>query len=350
MKELGLTEKERKTLFGLVANPDMTDLQLAELLNLKHSTVTSIRHRLTKEGYLRTIRVPLLQNLGCEMLVVIYTNFSPLIPLEERVKITGNAIEVFDEIFYSVGEEDKGFSLSLANDYTSIGKINDIRTQTFGKMGLIEDEYPHLVVFPFDISKIYRFFDHAPILRAHLGIGEFPLVEKGLKRAELIHLNDKEKDLFFHLINNPDETDSQLGERLNMSRHTISRIRRGMDERNLFRTINIPDLKKLGFEILSFNHIWFDPRKPPDIEKDKTKNMMGDFTLFMASRAFEAVLINVYQTYDDYKAERNRMMQVLKENNWIAENPHTRSYSLNTMRVIKDFKFAPIAAKVTKKQ
>ena len=81
--------------------------------------------------------------MGCEMLVAIYTHFSPLIPLLERVEITGKTIEVFEEIFFSIGEQDKGFSLSLSKDYATIGRINDIRTQTFGGRGLLEEEYPN---------------------------------------------------------------------------------------------------------------------------------------------------------------------------------------------------------------
>ncbi len=165
MKKSELTKKEKLMLYGLVRYPQLTDKQLSEKLDLKHSTVTSIRHRLKENEYLRKLIIPKLQSMGCEMLVVIYTNFSPLIPLEERVEITGKAIEVFDEIFFSVGEQDKGFSLSFSKDYATIGRINDIRTQTFGGRGLLEEEYPNMVVFPFEISKIYRFFDFAPLLR-----------------------------------------------------------------------------------------------------------------------------------------------------------------------------------------
>ena len=125
MIKFELTNKEKLMLYGLVRHPGLTDKKLSEKLNLKHSTVTSIRHRLRKNKYFRTLKIPMLQNMGCEMLVAIYSSFSPLIPLEERVKITGETIEVFDEIFFSVGEQDKGFSLSLSIDYATIGRIND---------------------------------------------------------------------------------------------------------------------------------------------------------------------------------------------------------------------------------
>jgi hypothetical protein len=99
MEKNELTKKEKLMLYGIARYPKLTDKQLSEKLELKHSTVTSIRNRLRENEYFRTLTIPRLQNMGCKMLVAIYTNFSPLIPLEERIEITGAAIEVFDEIF-----------------------------------------------------------------------------------------------------------------------------------------------------------------------------------------------------------------------------------------------------------
>jgi len=174
VEKLELTKKEKLMLYGLINYPKLTDKQLSEKLNLKHSTVTSIRHRLQGNEFYRALIIPRLQNMGCKLLAVIYTNFSPLIPLEERVKITGKTIEVFDEIFFSAGVQDKGFSLSLAQDYAGIGKINDIRTQIFGRRGLLEDEHPRMIVFPFDISKVYRFLDFAPLLKRSFNLNQIP--------------------------------------------------------------------------------------------------------------------------------------------------------------------------------
>ena len=166
MTKIELTKKEKLMLYGIAKYPQLTDKELSEKLDLKHSTVTSIRHRLIENDFFRKLIYPKLQSIGCEMLVVIYSHFSPLIPLDERIDITGKTIEVFDEIFLSVGEQDKGFSLSLSKDYATIGRINDIRTQTFGVRGLLEEEYPNTVIFPFEISKIYRFFDFAPLMKS----------------------------------------------------------------------------------------------------------------------------------------------------------------------------------------
>ena len=66
----------------------------------------------------------------------------------------------------------------------------------------------------------------------------------------------------------------------------------------------------------------------------------------MASRRFEAVMISIYNDYDDYKLDRTNIMKILKENRWIAKDPVIRTYSLNSMVFIKDFKFAPLTHKI----
>jgi len=349
MGKTEFTKKEQLMLYGLTKYPNYTDKQLSEKLNLKHSTVTSIRHRLSKNEFYRVLAIPRLQNMGCKMLVVIYTNFSPLIPLKERVKITGKEIEVFDEIFFSAGVQDKGFSLSLAQDYASIGKINDIRTQTFGSRGLLEDEYPNMVVFPFEISKIYRFFDFAPLLKSNFNLNQIldaPVKDFGFINQESISFSETEKKVYCTIVQYPELSDNNIGKKVGISRHTVSRLRRSFENDNMIRKINLPNLKNLGFEILTFFHIRFDPRHYPDMEKNKASLLMSDSTIFLASRMFEAFMICVHVDYDDYNKDKTRVMQLLKENNWIAKDPMILTISLSELIIIKDFKFASIAKKV----
>jgi hypothetical protein len=349
MKNFELSDKERFVLYGLSKYPNFTDKLLSKKLKLKHSTVTSIRHRLHKNEFFRKLIIPKLQNMGCQMLVATYTNFNPLIPLEERVAITGETIEVFEEIFFSVGEQDKGFSLSLSSDYATIGKINDIRTQTFGSRGLLEEEYSNMVIFPFEISRIYRFFDFAPLLNNSFNLNfdnEIEIHDFGLKNSKNSIFSDTEKNVYCMMISNPEMFDEDIGREIGVSRHTISRLRRRFQNNNLIRKISLPNLQKLGFEILSFYHIKFDPRNPPNMDNNEAFNLMRNSTIFLACRRFEAVMISINLNYDDFKSDSMRIMQILKENKWIAEDPIIRTYGLNTTIFIKDFKFAPITHKI----
>ena len=349
MRKIELTPKEKMILYGLVKYPKLTDKRLSEKLKLKHSTATSIRHRLKEKEYFRRLIIPKLQNMGCQMLVTIYTNFSPLIPLEERVEITGKTIEVFEEIFFSVGEQDKGFSLSISKDYATIGRINDIRTQTFGGRGLLEEEYPSMVVFPFEISKIYRFFDFAPLLRKTFQIEseeKDEIIDLEFSDKKTINFSDTEKNVYCMIVSSPDISDSSVGREIGVSRHTVSRLRRSFEERNLVKHICLPNLQKLGYEILVFSHIRFNPKNPPNMDNNEAALLMTDSTIFFASRRFEAVMLSIYHSYENYKSDIMKVMQVLKENQWIAQDPIIKSYGLNTMVFIKDFKFSSIASKI----
>ncbi len=349
MKSLNLTPKEKLVLYGLVKYPTFTDKELSETFKIKHSTVTSIRHRLKESDYFRRLIIPRLQNMGCKMLVAIYTNFSPLIPLQERTDITGKAIEVFEEIFFSVGEYDKGFSLSLSSDYSTIGRINDIRTQTFGKRGLLEDEYPIMVVFPFEISRIYRFFDYAPLLKKNFNIksqNSEETVNLAFQKETDVDFSDIQKNVYSMMISYPEMSDNDIGKEIDVSRHTVSRLRRGFEKDNLIRHISLPNIKKMGFEILTFCHIRFDPSNPPNMDNDEAAMLMSDSTVLFACRQFEAIMISIYRDYDDYKLDTLNLMQTLKQNKWIARDPVIKTYSLNTMVFIKDLIFAPIANKI----
>ena len=164
--------------------------------------------------------------------------------------------------------------------------------------------------------------------------------------TEKIELSDTEKNAYCILISYPELSDSDVGRELGVSRHTVSRLRRKFEENNLMGRLNLPNFVKLGFEILVFYHISFDPRNPPDMDNDQAVSLMSNSTIFLASRRFEAVMISIYKNYDDYRKDMMKVMQVLKENQWIAEDPMIITYGLSTMVFIKDFKFAPIASKI----
>lgn len=340
-----LTEREQLALYGLIRYPGLRDRELSEEIGIKHSTLTSIRRRLQKKGYFRSIRLPYLQRFGCELLAVIHTHFNPVIPLQKRVDITEDKIEASEELFFSIGEFEKGFSLSLAENYTAVGKINDVRTETFGKLGLLEKNYPTEVIFPFAASRIYRFFDYAPLIKSRFDLDGSPRCDF-LWPPDDIHLSETERRVFYGLVRYPGHSDKALAAVLGVARQTVSRLRKQFEENGYIAPMRIPNLRQLGFEILAFYHVRYDPANPPDFEAGEAAVLLSDNVIFMASRPFETVIIAAYHTYGEYKADKVEKMQVLKEREWTATNPVIRTYSLSKSEVIKDFTFAPITKKI----
>ena len=361
MNQRSLTKNEERVLYGLVKHPYLSESELSSLINVKLSTLTSIKRRLQHHGIFHTTIVPMVNRLGCELMVATHTNFNPVIPLEERVKTTKKTIEIFDEIFFSVGEQEKGFSLSVAKRYTDIGRIDEIRTETFGGVGLLEKEYPHEAIFPFEISKIQRFFDFSRLLKHTFSLNnieEDETKEQWFTNNQGYELNEKEKRVLIALVENPEATTQKnnvgenskqiLGNLVGCSRHTVARIKNRLFEEKVLKRIIIPDIEKLGFEILAFHHLNFNPYRPPN-EAEK-KHLDTPSTIFFAHRRFEAVLISAYRTYQEYKEDKTKKISYLKEKDIITYTPIIRKYVFGRMVVIKDFDFAPITKKMLLQQ
>ncbi|MHA1795696.1 MAG: winged helix-turn-helix transcriptional regulator, partial [Promethearchaeota archaeon] len=260
-----LTSNEERVLYGIVCHPEKTDKELASLLKMKDSTLTSIKKRLEQNNYYSIHYIPQLNRLGVEMLGIIFTSFNPTINFEDRVEITKEKIEIAQEIFYSVGAPEMGFSLSFTRNYSDFCAINETRTETFGEKGLLEKEFPHEVIFPFSISTIDEFFDYSRLLYDHFSQSLFgimmppPTTKPCFNNNEPIRLNDKEKRVLIALIANPKATMQQIGDEVELSRHTVARIKKKFLEQDVLRIKAIPNLNKIGFKLLVFYHLKFTP-------------------------------------------------------------------------------------------
>lgn len=342
-----LTKNEKKVLCGITRYPALNDSELSSVIDVKLSTLTSIKRRLSNEGYYRSLMIPLVNRLGCELLAVIYMQFNPVIPLRERVETTKRTIEVFDEIFFSVGEEEKGFSMSLSQNYTNIGRINEIRTETFGKLGLLEKEYPHEVIFPFETSHIHRFFDFAHVLQHLFALDDTQTSQKTsdlFRNVNVIELTAKGKKVYSTLVAHPNATTQQVGDLVGLSRHTVARMKKQFFENGLLQLLTLPNLKKLGVDILTFYHISFNPHKAPSV--NELSVLDSPSTVFFASRKFEAVLLSAYLTYQEYKEDEMNKIRFLKENNLFSHPPFVSTYMFEHMEFIKEFDFVPLIQKI----
>jgi DNA-binding MarR family transcriptional regulator len=342
-----LNENEQKVLFALCKFPNDTDKELSQKFGLAESTFTTIRNRLA-ENLFKPYLVPMLNRIdgGAELMGVIFSNFSLVVPLEQRVNRSKRTI---DEIFLSIGEPEKGYSLSISKNYTDFARINEIRTETFGRMGLLEGEFPHEIIFPFEISCIKNFFDFSELLKETFSIEGFDKDGDSVwfKNPELkrIKLTETEKKVFLTIIENPDATLNQIGEIIGISRQSVAKIKKDTLEKNdLIKRMVVPNLKKLGFKMFVFYRLKFSPQKPPS-EQDLIF-LDSNSSIFYAYRRFELVILAVYRDYNAYKEDKMKKLKYLKENNLITYNPIVRKFEYDRIEVIKDFNFAPITKKI----
>ncbi len=365
-----LTGNEQKVLYGLVRFPEKNDKQLAAILNMKDSTLTSIKKRLADQHYFRQLFIPQLNRLGCEMLGIITTDFNPVIPLSERIDISKNEIEKNEEIFLSIGAREQGFSFSLVDNYTSFSSINEKRTEVFGKYALIDKSYPSEILFPFSISEINNFFDFSRILQHHFNIDldQFNLeayqkyhtspkdqlpnyipeqcLFEWFTPHDVYQLNNKEKIVFTYLIDNPEATMTEIGEKVGLSRHTVSRMKKKFFEKRLIKQLVIPHLKKIGFKMLVFYNFELSPRN--HINDTLQSILNTDSTIFLASRKYKIATISVYTDYSEYKEDKMAKIGYLKENDYLNYSPSPRKFVYDQIKVLKQFNVTPITKKILK--
>ncbi len=344
------TDNEKRVFHALLANPDYTDGKIGKTLGLAQSTVTTIKNRLREMGVYRDLWVPMFNWLGCEMLVAIYTNFNPVISVEERAKKTTRTIEVSDEIFFSIGETQKGLSLSVARRYTDIGRINDARTETFAAMDLLEKDYPLEMVFPFELSTVHRFFNYAPLFEKTFGVGEgwgkhreinFPPPPDGFS------LEPTDKKILMQMIKKPLATESEIARITGLSRHTVSSHRKKLVSLGVIKKHRIPDLRLLGQGLFVLHHMRFNPKNPPDIGlRGELNAILSPYTIFMVARKFEMLSICVYPDYGEYRKDKNHMLNYLHRTDHIIEAPVSRVFVIDNSIIMKDMVFGNMVEKL----
>jgi DNA-binding Lrp family transcriptional regulator len=238
------------------------------------------------------------------------------------------------------------FSVSFSGNYTAIGLITEKRIEIFAREGLLDQQQPKEVVFPFNISNIPLFFDFDALLADAFDMDLEIEINRGLKQGTRnIELTNTEKVILHAMIENPDATDLMLADSIGMSRHTISKARKKLDETGVIVKKQIPNLNKLGFKIMTFDHINFNPRKPIDRELLDSDVLNNSSSIFLAARSFECVLLSVYRDYEAYREDHGMRLRYLKENGYLADLPATGKYMIPSMVVMKDMVFGPIVKK-----
>ncbi|MFH1223024.1 MAG: Lrp/AsnC family transcriptional regulator [Pseudomonadota bacterium] len=75
----------------------------------------------------------------------------------------------------------------------------------------------------------------------------------------MIKLTDKDKLVFYALTKWPQLNDIQLSQKIGIKRSTIAAIRNKLEKNKLYNTINVPDLERIGCELLTVRYGSFNP-------------------------------------------------------------------------------------------
>jgi DNA-binding MarR family transcriptional regulator len=351
MEGLGreLTEKEKITLCALVRHPKYNDRELADVTKLNLSTVTAIRRRLSKTGYYFTIRIPMVQYLGAELLCVAYGKLSETMPREERDNRLAKFVNDNNRIFHAFTSDDSAVMLCISNNYTELkGDVDDFQ-RFLSSNDFISGDTWEYVLFPFEVSNLINLFDYSFVLRQVM-IKEqckVPKLDLKYKKIEKRSLTSKEKSVLMSLVQNPTLPDNSVAKKVGVSRQALSNMRQRFEADGLIKTMNIPNVAHIGCEILILSHVLFNPNSLLEDRKKGVELLLeGSPLIFDMSGSFEAVLMHVVENYDAFNFYRNKMISYYTSQNFLRGEPKLKLYPVKKINYLKNLNFTGVLQNV----
>jgi DNA-binding Lrp family transcriptional regulator len=158
-----------------------------------------------------------------------------------------------------------------------------------------------------------------------------------------IGLKDIELRLISELVKNSRRSDRELAKALGISQPTVSRIRVRLEKQRLIDYSAVPDLAKLGFEIISVTLGRRDYQKQPEINLQKAKDYVKSnpniiFTASGSGLGTDRIVISIHRDYSDYF----KFMQEMKTEwaGWADINSFLISLSSDVVQPLSFKQFA----------
>ena len=131
--------------------------------------------------------------------------------------------------------------------------------------------------------------------------------------SEELGLKDVELKLISELVKNSRRSDRELAKAIGISQPTVSRVRVRLEKEGLIEYSAVPNLAKLGFEIISVTLGKRDYTKQPEVNVQKARDFVKRYSniIFVASGSGlgrDRILISIHRNYSDY----SKFMQEMK--------------------------------------
>ena len=118
-------------------------------------------------------------------------------------------------------------------------------------------------------------------------------------------MKDVELKLISELIKNSRRSDRELAKAIGISQPTVSRIRVRLEKQGFIDYSAVPNLAKLGFEIIAVTLGKRDYKKQPEVNVQKARDYVKRYPnmIFTASGSGlgnDRIMISVHRNYSDY--------------------------------------------------
>jgi len=348
-----MSQNEKLILYALVLNPDFNNRLISERTGLKMSTVTAIKNRLIKKGFLTTHVIPNMPMVGCEMTTVLWASVDPLGSFEKKLKAIKDILADTPECVWAAADPRTVVALMMFKNYTQFHEVGRRAWVTMAEKGLIERDSVRIHNYPFQQSAFVRFFEFAPLLKDLYNVDlkeEGPVAKRiiGLSGSTKAKLTPVERRVLLGILRCPELLDSNISESIGVTRQSVTKIRRKLEAMGLIRTIREPDLRMLNLEIIvgTFCSVSRETSARP------LSDRMRLFESYKVSRFFfaltsgmEITLLSVFKDFKAFTIGAADSIGFFKNIGVLKGIPEQRLLSISEMHIIKHHDYAPLVEK-----
>ena len=328
-----LTHKEKAVLYGLIRFPDLNDIELAQLIRIKRPTITAIRNRFEAGGLYSMKRIPDLRQLGCELIVATYTQYNPLTSYETRKK----NIKENPTTFIEIQADSQQLTLSAAKNYTEAKKQLNQHIRVNEKFGYSKKNNITSLFFPLELSIVLMDCAFGPLIRKNFSLdADDDADEVPSQRRGSVELTKHERLVLYALVKYPTLKEKEIAEKTLLTRQTVNSINRKLKSEGVIKTVRIPDLRKLGLEVVVFSTIVMRPTTSLEERmRIASKVVREGSQVFIISNLTESVMVSFSKSYTEVQKTYRELLELYSKHNFLERRPTLKIMPVDEIKCLK---------------
>lgn len=318
-----LSNNQKRVILGLCLYPMSSDSEVARKLSVKRSTFSTIKKQLSNPPYeiIHPINVPNAKALGSSVLAVGYVDFNPNELdnfIHKRPREILERLQYFPNLVQSMFGHHSGVSILISKSFTDIILAHNEVAGFYHENRLSSPQDLHLFICENSENGLHKFNEYGMSLARLWGIEieedyNFPSVFSSLgKNTEKVSLLGWK--VYKELIKNPGTSTVDLARISGKPRNTVARWVNFFEENHLIQVRYLPDIVKLGFNILT---VCFLSTRGFDTEKrlqilELVKKYFYPTDLYSSKK--EIVFITISKDYFSLRATEGEFFDELRRN------------------------------------
>jgi hypothetical protein len=164
-----------------------------------------------------------------------------------------------------------------------------------------------------------------------------------LENVPPIKLTKAEREVFLALLQYPDLSDFAINKMISISATSINNIRKKFESQDVIKQCIVPNLKLLGFELITLTHMKFKSFGGLQVREELIHTLYPKIPsiLYIASNTDEIILA-AHRNFSEYQHINEEITKIYRDRNILATEPRTLLFPLTESIPIKEHSYVPI--------